>query len=618
MEQTYPLSPYFDDRASRISAVSDTSYYGPAVSTSSTSHLNPIPRKAVPISQSTDYDPVINPIDVQDHQPVRRFGGNSFLRWWGAEIVASILSIASLLSIVILLKEYEGKGINDLGLPSWLTLNGIVATIATLNRVCMMLPVGSALSQEAWLWFSGTGQTGKVSSRLQDLERSDAASRGAWGSLVLLFVSRRRYLAYFGALVTILSLAFGTFTQQLISYSMYPIPSSHADLLPGNIPQAETWQNFTGNPAEGAMSIPLTMKAAIYNGMLSEGVQPITATCPTGNCTWPVTPSLAVCGECSSSSYQTSCNRTECTYTMPSGSKMLFPNATYSTEGLGFQVTASKGAKYNSSHHDKLYIANFDVFGAQYDSYSYTGWEKYLTSQECAMWICIKTFDVVTANGHQTQTVSSTFSLINSTLPSGFSGGDNFTFPPLPANMSGTTPNTNYTFNIFASVALSEYLSPLFNGTVFLNLESNSPSRDAVEALWNGTSDMNAWMSNVALSMTNIMRSTTQANRAVYDGSASQLGVHIRWPWIALPASMVLASLVFLILIIIETTRSPVEAWKGSPLAYLIFGVDQETKGSLENHAIVDEYKDLGNTVGRTKAILKHQPTGKWTFQKAS
>jgi hypothetical protein len=189
MEQNSPPSPYFDDRAGRFSAVSDTFYYGPAASPSPTTHQNPPPRKSAPVSHSSDYDPVINPIDVQDLQPVRRFGGNSFLRWWGAEIVASILSIASLLSIVVLLKEYEGKGINDLGLPSWLTLNGIVAIIATINRVCMMLPVGSGLRQEAWLWFS---QTGKVSSRLQDLERSDAASRGAWGSLVLLFVSRRR------------------------------------------------------------------------------------------------------------------------------------------------------------------------------------------------------------------------------------------------------------------------------------------------------------------------------------------------------------------------------------------------------------------------------------------
>jgi hypothetical protein len=300
---------------------------------------------------------------------------------------------------------------------------------------------------------------------------------------------------------------------------------------------------------------------------------------------------------------------------------MVFPNATHSVWGNGFQVAASKGAKYNSSHHDKLYIANFDVFGAPYNSYSQIGWEEHLTGQECAMWICIKAFDVVTANGHQTQTVSTTFSDINSALPleaGGVVSGENFTFPPLPANMSGTTPDTNYTVSSFASVALSDYLGPLFNGTVFLSQEYNSPSSDAIEALWNGTNDMNAWMSNLAQSMTNIIRSTTQADRAVYDGSASQVGVHIRWPWIALPASMVLASLVFLIVIIIETARSPIEAWKGSPLAYLVFGVDQETKGSLETHAVVDGYKDLGNTVGRTKAILKHQPTGKWTFHKAS
>jgi thiosulfate reductase cytochrome b subunit len=129
-----------------------------------------------------DYDIIINPLEVQDRQPPR---SNSFLRWWAAEIAASMLSIASLLSVMIVLRKYEGRSINDLGLPSWLTLNGIVATISTINRVCLMLPVGSAISQEAWLWFSGAGQTGKYSCRLQDLEKSDAASRGASGSLML-------------------------------------------------------------------------------------------------------------------------------------------------------------------------------------------------------------------------------------------------------------------------------------------------------------------------------------------------------------------------------------------------------------------------------------------------
>jgi len=66
----------------------------------------------------------------------------------------------------------------------------------------------------------------------------------------------RRYLASFGAIVTILSLGFGAFTQQLIAYSRFAVPADETNLLPGNIPRTETWQKFTGNPAEGGMLLP--------------------------------------------------------------------------------------------------------------------------------------------------------------------------------------------------------------------------------------------------------------------------------------------------------------------------------------------------------------------------
>jgi hypothetical protein len=112
-----------------------------------------------------------------------------------------------------------------------------------------------------------------------------------------------------------------------------------------------------------AMSIPLKMKAGVYNGMLSEGLEPLTASCPTGNCTWPVTPSLAVCGECSHSAYTTSCNETGCNYTMPSGTVFVFTSASAYSQGLGFQVTRSGGAKYNGSNQDRLYLAIFGKFG---------------------------------------------------------------------------------------------------------------------------------------------------------------------------------------------------------------------------------------------------------------
>jgi hypothetical protein len=129
-----------------------------------------------------------SPSDASRTKPAR----NSFLRWWFQEILASIISVASLLSTVIVLLHYDGLGLNDLNLPHSLTLNGIIAAIATINRVALMVPVASAMSQEVWLWFSSVAHKGTCRSRFLDLDISDAASRGAWGSLVFLFVTRRR------------------------------------------------------------------------------------------------------------------------------------------------------------------------------------------------------------------------------------------------------------------------------------------------------------------------------------------------------------------------------------------------------------------------------------------
>ena len=191
MAQSYQLQSFeFEDDASRCTDVSDVSYLKPGLSTPP---LGTTARKPHMFDDIRGYKPVDNTTDELPKRQTRpRPRRATFLRWWMPEIIASFLSITSLLSIVIVLIVYEGRGIDDLNLPNWLTLNGLVATLSTFNRVCLMIPVSSALSQEAWLWFSKASQDPKVSSRLRDLERSDHASRGVWGSIVLLGIPSKR------------------------------------------------------------------------------------------------------------------------------------------------------------------------------------------------------------------------------------------------------------------------------------------------------------------------------------------------------------------------------------------------------------------------------------------
>ena len=117
----------------------------------------------------------------------------SGLRWWLPEIFATVLSLASLIALIVLVCVYRGHSIEQVQLPISLTLNGLVAMLSTINRAALMVPVGSVLSQEVWLWLSGSSnRSTHQRSRLRDLETSDNPSRGAWSSLIFLLSPKKR------------------------------------------------------------------------------------------------------------------------------------------------------------------------------------------------------------------------------------------------------------------------------------------------------------------------------------------------------------------------------------------------------------------------------------------
>jgi hypothetical protein len=72
-----------------------------------------------------------------------------------------------------------------------------------------------------------------------------------------------RYLAYLGATVTILSLAFGTFTQQLLSVENYSIAAEGNVAGPGNMPRSQTWQQTAGDVVEGGR--PFQTSTSIFS-----------------------------------------------------------------------------------------------------------------------------------------------------------------------------------------------------------------------------------------------------------------------------------------------------------------------------------------------------------------
>lgn len=112
--------------------------------------------------------------------------------WWLLELLASTVSLIGLVALVTVLWRYDGRPVETCNYGV-LTFNGLVALLATITRAALMVPVAEAVSQEKWNGFSGVNQPKerKIHGRkLRDLDVIDGASRGALGSVKLLWVTK--------------------------------------------------------------------------------------------------------------------------------------------------------------------------------------------------------------------------------------------------------------------------------------------------------------------------------------------------------------------------------------------------------------------------------------------
>jgi hypothetical protein len=208
----------------------------------------------------------------------------------------------------ILINRLTQKGviIAILALGSWSLGLTAITVLSKIASAALILPISEAIGQLKWSWFYGTD-----SRDAYDFEIFDQASRGAWGSFLLLIRTKGKSLAALGALLTVLLLAIDTFFQQVTA-----LPERWAPRGEGHIPRAiryepnvvYTWQSNWGEDhpigipnqdLTGAL-IPYfyeqngTQRSRSLNG--SQVDFPIS--CPTSTCKWPPYRSLGVCSAC--------------------------------------------------------------------------------------------------------------------------------------------------------------------------------------------------------------------------------------------------------------------------------------------------------------------------------
>ncbi|KAI1128314.1 hypothetical protein F5Y10DRAFT_177003 [Nemania abortiva] len=230
----------------------------------------------------------------QDNEKVDQYGVDPFAKGvlqghrrnplgdWSYEALSITVAIGLIITIALVLKLFEDKE-----QPKWpheITLNSVIAILSTILRALLAYVVAEVISYKKWGWFDTTHP-------LQHLEKFDAASRGVWGAIQLLFITYKPHMASFGAVLVISSLAIGPFTQQAIRTTVCQLPMEMGIRKPtvqaAHYVDPTDW--YVGGHTLPAPYLRTPMKGAIVNGLTTSDSEAafVGFDCPTGNCTFP-------------------------------------------------------------------------------------------------------------------------------------------------------------------------------------------------------------------------------------------------------------------------------------------------------------------------------------------
>lgn len=199
---------------------------------------------------------------------------------WFYEVIAICFSVACFMTLFYILQIYDQSPQPKFSYG--LTLNTIVSVLATASKTSLIFLVGECIGQLRWASFRGT------SNPLLYIQTYDSASRGPWGSILILIKDKCRSPVTIGAVITILALAFDPFVQQIITYDVRDTQAFS--------PAAKLKQSRT-------MKVPVTDEVNLnFTSALSTAVwmdqSSLDPACPSGDCTWPLFTQVEMCSKC--------------------------------------------------------------------------------------------------------------------------------------------------------------------------------------------------------------------------------------------------------------------------------------------------------------------------------
>ncbi|KAJ9611662.1 hypothetical protein H2200_004846 [Cladophialophora chaetospira] len=198
---------------------------------------------------------------------------------WVWELSAALLCICILAAIAGILFAYGNRRVPDL--PDGLNINAIVSLLASFAKAALLVVVASASRPEKWLWFIEKPRP------LTTVDAFEQASRGPYGSVMLILSRGGSVRALLAALITVLSLGFEPFLQATLNTVIRetPILSESASI------RTSSSYNETVSGNLGGSGLSLNALIGAFGGAEGAIPKPI---CSSGNCTWPLYNTLAM------------------------------------------------------------------------------------------------------------------------------------------------------------------------------------------------------------------------------------------------------------------------------------------------------------------------------------
>ncbi|KAF6794972.1 hypothetical protein CMUS01_15973 [Colletotrichum musicola] len=471
------------------------------------------------------------------------------------ELISVAVAAASFLGLLVLLRAYDNKPEPKWSPAPWaqrITLNTLVSIVSTVFRSCILFPVATCISQFGWIWMTNPGGRS-----LQDLTSYNSASGGLFGSLNLLWRLRFWHYASIGAAITLLGFVSGPFFQQSVDYDLRSVIDP-AFTPSANAVAAYSWgEGIPGwNYAQDAFQVlPCNMTAAILAGLFAPDQtsppKPV-SNCPTGNCTWESFGTLSVNSKCVdiSSHLEARVNKTEYYLETPGDA---LPQRTLNETGsniINKTIEAFRCAVYFSAKEVLPRVEN-GVYSEE-------------VLQEVTRPENVQFLDEGEKVGARRY-----FVYIHDS------------WDPLVFRLPGLPPNrrNNFTVPMTAFVPIYSQMMHDLQGTVLWGVGQKT---ETTPVLLNKADSVVQSIQNMADSVTNEMRrneSSTGPERAIQGHVwIQQQFVVVRWAWLALPASMLVLTSLFLAATIVETRRKDVGVWLSSPLV-LFFNAHLDSSG---------------------------------------